>query len=114
MSSLFLKAVLSVLLKRAAKSVTSWLAVVAAGGATTLALDPQLLAYIPHGALPYLVVAYGVLVVLARHREEITAVYGALQAKQNIPVADILKLYGELKSELPAAVTAAKAEAPKS
>lgn len=107
--NLLVKAAVAVLISKAKKSVTSWLAVVGAGGAATLALDPALLAYMPHGALPYLAAAYGVALVLARHREEIMAVYTALKTRDNISVSDILKLYGELKSELPAAVEAAKA-----
>jgi len=86
MNSLLAKAVVSVLVSKAKKSLTSWL--VAAGTGTGIAITeyPELLKHVPAGAMPWVVGAYGVALVLARHRQEIT------------------QLYTELRAELPAAI----------
>lgn len=88
--NLIAKAALAVMLKRAKTSVSSWLITVGSGAGVAAALDPDLLAYVPHAAIPYVVAGYGLLCVLARHRDEIT------------------KLYTELRAEIPAAIDAGK------
>lgn len=80
MAPILVKAITSVVLRKARKSVTAWIgaALATAGGAAVI--EPELLEQIPEGLRGYAVAAVGVAVVLARHRAEITALYGDLKA----------------------------------
>jgi drug/metabolite transporter (DMT)-like permease len=85
MAPIIVKAVTSVLLRKARKSVTAWIgaAVAATGGAAVI--SPELLEQIPEGLRGYAIAVVGVAVVLARHRAEITALYGDLKAAVRKP-----------------------------
>jgi hypothetical protein len=78
--SLIAKAVASVVLRKARKSVTSWLGTVIAATGGAAVIEPELLEAIPEGLRGPAVLAVGVAVVLARHRAEITALYQDLRA----------------------------------
>ena len=80
MAPIIVKAVTSVVLRKARKSVTAWIgtAIAVTGGAAVIA--PEVLESIPEGLRGYAVAAVGVAVVLARHRQEITALYQDLKA----------------------------------
>jgi hypothetical protein len=84
------KAIVGVLKRKATKSVTSWLGAATAAGGGALALDPELLNAIPENVRGYVMLAIGVGVILARHRQE------------------IFELYAKLRAELKAAVDAAE------
>lgn len=87
MSGLLAKAVVGVLKRRAAKSVTTWIggALVAAGG--TAAVAPDVLELIPENYRGAAVVVVGAVVVLSRHRKEIFELYGTLRAEFKAAVA---------------------------
>lgn len=73
------KIFLALLLKRASKSLTSWLGTAVAGTGVVAAIDPQILAMIPENLRGYVVAAVGLAVVLARHRQELSTI--AAEAK---------------------------------
>lgn len=80
MGALLGRAVLTVLLKKAVASWTSRLGATVAVSGVAAAIDPQLLGMVPDQFKPYVIGALGVGFVLARHRQEILAMYAELKA----------------------------------
>jgi len=85
MGGLIGKVLLSVLAKKASKSVTAWIGAGAAVGGVAATLDPQLVALVPEQYRAPVLALLGIAVVLARHRQDIMAMYA--EAKAAVDVA---------------------------
>lgn len=91
MGGLIGKVLLDVLVKKATKSVTSYIGAAAVAGGVATTVDPQLLSLIPEQYRAPALAVLGVAIVLARHRQDITAMYSEAKAAVDVTKTDSTK-----------------------